>query len=319
MPSIVTHYLLATEVKEKLAQKNININNEDIFYIFAQSFDNLFYYKFFTPWWGKKIRTLGIEAQKKNTNLYFKNIIEYIDNNKNSINEIKAYLYGSICHYILDSICHPFIFYYTGDSKIDKKYRGLHEKMEVNLDAYMLLHVKGKELKQELLSDVLLPKINFSNDLKAALNFTFVNTFQVQNMGIIYEDSIKTGHFLLKYFVTDRNGFKKELYKLKDFFTFQSSRKYQFLSFHVSKIESQYLNETKEVWNNPTDQNLNSNESFLELYRKAISKTVDIIEKAEQYWNHSISKETLLEAIGNDSYVTGLDCSLKKEMKYFKD
>lgn len=138
----MTHHLFANDVKEKLLQENISINEENLFHIFAQSFDNLFYYKFLTPWKGKKIRSLGNSAQKEKVNLYFKNIIEYVENTNYISDELKAYLYGSICHYILDSTCHPYIFYFTGDPKINRKYRGQHEKMEVNLDAYMLLHLK---------------------------------------------------------------------------------------------------------------------------------------------------------------------------------
>ena len=46
MPSIVTHHIFAKEVKKQLPKNIQSKINNDIFYIFAQSFDNLFYYKF---------------------------------------------------------------------------------------------------------------------------------------------------------------------------------------------------------------------------------------------------------------------------------
>ena len=40
--------------------------------------DNLFYYHFLFPITGRKIRQLGIDAQKVKTDVYFKEIIENI-------------------------------------------------------------------------------------------------------------------------------------------------------------------------------------------------------------------------------------------------
>ena len=73
MPSIVTHHYFARDVFEALPTKIQNTfkSSLDIYFIFAQSFDNLFYYKFFTPWQGKEIRKLGNEAQLTKVNLYF--------------------------------------------------------------------------------------------------------------------------------------------------------------------------------------------------------------------------------------------------------
>ena len=104
MPSIVTHHLFAKDcLKDTKLKKNI-----DIYYIFAQSFDNLFYYKFFIPGQGKKIRKLGNLGQKSKTNEYFLNILDYIKQHQQQNNEeLLAYLYGSICHYTLDSNAHP--------------------------------------------------------------------------------------------------------------------------------------------------------------------------------------------------------------------
>ena len=135
MPSIVTHHYFAKDILNKLNNetKQTFQNSYSIFLIFAQSFDNLFYYKLLTPWLGKKERTLGYDAQKIKVNLYFENIINEIEKKPTSNN--LAYLYGSYCHYILDSTCHPYVIYQAGDEEKDKKYNGLHEKIEENIDA----------------------------------------------------------------------------------------------------------------------------------------------------------------------------------------
>ena len=319
MPSIVTHHIFAKEVKKQLPKKIQNEITDDIFYVFAQSFDNLFYYKFLTPWQGKKIRELGHLAQQEKVASYFENILEYITNNQLEKNkDCLSYLYGSICHYVLDYHCHPFVIYYTGVPSVNLKYRGLHEKMEVNIDAYMYQKYTGKELKSAKLADILLPKTKFSKQVKNTIDYTFLNTFQTTNMGNIYEKSTSTGNFLVKYFVTDTLGIKKQLYKIEDCLMKNSPRKYEYLSFYIPKIYLEYLNENHEIWIYPADKNIKKNDSFLELFEKSLQKACYIITKIDEYFKRKISKKELLTIIGDNSYTTGLPISRKLTNKYFK-
>ena len=316
MPSVVTHHYFAKDILKKVNEKTRQTleNSFSIFLIFAQSFDNLFYYKLLTPWLGKKERTLGYEAQKMKVNLYFENIINEIEKNPNSDN--LAYLYGSYCHYILDSTCHPFVIYQSGDEDQNKKYNGLHEKIEVNIDAQIYKKKTGKNLKDVQIANMLLPKEKFSEELKETLTHTFKNTFQIDNMGSVYEKSVAMGNFLLKFAVTDRTGIKKTLYKLRDFIC--NHKKYQYLSFHVTKLIPEYLNETKQPWIYPVDNTLVHNESFQELYEQALTKTLNLITLTEKYLKKQITKKELLAHVGNNSYVTGIDCNKNQTMKYFK-
>ena len=320
MPSIVTHHIFSKDVYESLPIKTKEQINVKEYTLFAQSFDNLFYYHYLTPWTGKEIRNLGHSAQNEKINLYFENIIDYITNHhlENNI-DLKSYLYGSFCHYLLDSFCHPYIIYCTGISNVNKKYRGLHEKMEVNIDAYLYEKRNSTPLYKAKLADTLLPKFNFSEELKNCITYTFQKTFQKDNLGTIYEQSVRTGNFLLKYGVTDRTGCKKLLYMLKDSLPFQTGRKYQYLSFHVTKLNLEYLNEDHNFWWNPTDKTQISQDSFFELYEKAKEKAISCILETELYFKKEKTKEEVLRFIGDNSYVTGLPWELKKELKYFKN
>ena len=114
MPATYTHHIFTKDVlkvvdldvKEKLEKK------EDLFNLFGKSFDILFFSK----------AKLGHFAHKNHVNLYFQNILKYIKENRLEDNEeVLAYLYGSLCHYILDSTIHPYIVYKTGKFNIKNK------------------------------------------------------------------------------------------------------------------------------------------------------------------------------------------------------
>ncbi len=312
MPSIVTHHLFAKDCLLNYEKKV----NKDIYYIFAQSFDNLAYYHFFTSF-NNEIKNIGKIAQSSKTNEYFLNLLNYIkDNNLKEDKDIIGYLFGSICHYALDSTCHPFVVYETGAVSIDQKYRGGHEKMEVMIDAIMYEEKEHKPLYKESLSDTLLPKVKFSNNLKKALDFTFNKTFKIKKMGIKYEKAYKTGNFILKYFVTDKTGIKKKIYKIKDHFG--KGRMYQYLSFNIKKLDNSFLNLEHNEWCYPTDNTIIKNSSFFDLYDESIIFARRLFKVSLDYLNNKIAENNLNKEFKDLAYSSGLDWRLKSKTKYFK-
>lgn len=324
MPSIVTHYLFSEDAykqAEKEVQENI-LKSHQIYNLFAQSFDNLFYYNLLSLQKGKNIRKLGNMAQRIKINDYFKNIIETIKEKKLEHNsEVLAYLYGSLTHYVLDSTCHPFVIYQAGwidEHKNSLKYRGNHEKIEVNIDAIYYYEKEKKPLYQASLANTLLPKVTFTKELKDTISTVFERTFHQKNMSNIYEKSMKQGHNIIKYFVTDHLGMKKVGYKIFDFIFFKNPTKYQNLSFYIKKPNYEFLNRKRETWYNPTDRNLKSSDSFDDLYNHALKKIVDLFSLTNQVMNSKISLDYYLEKLGNKSYTSGLNWNNKAKFTYFK-
>lgn len=322
MPSIVTHHFFAKDVLNNLPNsiKNCILPSIKEYCIFAQSFDNFYYYYLLTPWKGSNIRTLGNIGQKEKTNLYFKNILYYIKNhNLENNSSVKAYLYGSLCHYILDKTCHPYIIYISGNPANNKKYRGNHEKMETMIDAIIYEKKTSKKLSKASLENKLLPKIVFSNELIETMNYVFEKTFGYKNIGKIYNKSIYQGNFILKYLVKDRTGIKKYFYKIIDLLNTNSSRKYANLVLNVGKINYNYMNYNHEKWYYPANIKISKTDSFMDLYEKALEECTNIIKLTNDYFNNKIELSTLLKIIGNNSYITGLDCNLNLQNINFKD
>jgi hypothetical protein len=325
MPSIVTHHLFCEDIrlktkKEIQEQLNASLN---IYHIFAQSFDNLFYYNLLSFKKGKAIRQFGNLAQRKYSQTYFKNIILEIKDKKQEHNtEILAYLYGSLTHYILDSNCHPFIIYHAGwidEENKNYQYRGNHEQIEVTIDAILYEEQRKSPLYLAKLGDTLLPKVKFSLPLKQIINNTFQKTFSKNNMGSIYETSTKQGHYILKYLVTDRYGIKKKSYKIFDTIFKKNKTKYQHLSFHIKNPDITVLNRKHNLWYNPVNNTIKSTESFDDLYNKALKEALLIFDLTDKVLKNKITLNDYLNVLKNKSYTTGLDCNLKEKYQYFKN
>lgn len=324
MPSIVTHYLFSEDVynqTEKTIQKNLK-QAKQIYNICAQSFDNLFYYNFLSLKSGNTIRQLGLDAQREKCSDYFKNMILTIKECQAEDNpEALAYLYGSLTHYILDRNCHPFVIYYAGWidklNKQNKIYRGLHEKIEVGIDAIYWKEKRNINLYQDSLGNILLPKQLLSSQLKEILDQTYEKTFDISNMGSIYEQSINQGHTIIKYFITDHFGIKKLAYTLFDLIFYKNTRKYQNLSFYIKQIDTSILNRNHEEWCNPTDDNLKSTESFDDLYQKSIEEALKIFHLVHQVIHNNLDLNSFLNILEDRSYVTGLDWKENRTIQYF--
>lgn len=312
MPSIVTHHLFAKDCLKGYEKKV----NKDVYYIFAQSFDNLTYYHFFLGF-KNKVKRLGSEGQRTKTNEYFLNILDYMKEHELKDNpDVLGYLLGSICHYALDSTCHPFVIYQAGITTTNKKYRGGHEKIEVMIDAIMYEKKVGKPLYQANLSDTLLPKITFKKNLETTISEVFLQTYKVDKMGKKYLKAVKTGNFILKYFVTDKTGFKKKIYKIKDHFG--KGKMYQYLSFNITKIDKSYLNLEHEKWCYPTDNTIVKDSSFYDLYDEAVAFAKKLFKVSMDYLHDKINKDKVNKEFKDLSYVSGLDWHLKTKAKYFK-
>lgn len=325
MPSSITHNYFMQDVFDKLnddISKKFDLIDAKTF---AQGPDIFYFYNMCIGRKSKKYRDMGNYMHKHNTNDYFKNIITYIKENDLYDNaRCMAFLYGSVCHFVLDSVVHPFVFYKTGVFKKGNvstyKYSGLHQEMEYYLDAYMIFQNEKKEAKNyKMYNDILNNKV-LSDDVINLINDVIYNTYGYEGLGNIYNKCVRDMKSFFKYFNYDHYGIKKCLYSLVDVITpriFIRKKKFSFYLTHNSKRH--YLNLEKNEWNHPCDLNEIYNYSFVELYIIAIDRACNIIKEINSILtNKNVDEEMIDELFHNCSYVTGKSCEDKKRMKYFE-
>lgn len=322
MPATVVHAYFAKDVLEILPYKISENIDERRTRMFAQSMDSLMFYNLFSILPGKRIRNFCNYFHRNKSQEYFINLINYIkDNDLKNDADVCAYLIGTICHYVLDSTMHPFIFYKTGvfdkKHKSTYKYNNVHAFMETFLDNDMIRRREDSSPYHFRFDKFCFDTTKFSKELKATIDYSFFETFKIKKMGKIYYRSLKQMKKALKRYRRDPIGVKKFFYKLVDTFTPRSMFRFEAISYHYPlEDKHNFLNLDHRLWRNPTTYNISSTESFLDLYLKSLKITKVLVCASFDYLD---GKNIELEKIfTNISYVSGLDCNIDREFKYFE-
>lgn len=322
MPATVVHAYFAQDLNDILPKEIKNKLDVNRLKTFGQSIDSLMFYNLFSILPGKKIRNFQKYFHTNKTQDFFVNLINYIKENDYTEDiDVNSFLVGTICHYVLDSTVHPYIYYKTGyfnkNDKSTYKYNNVHTFMETFLDNDMIKRRESINPYKLNISKFSFDTSKFSNELKDTIKYTFKETFDVDNMDKIYYKSLKQMRNSIFIFRQDRYGIKKFFYKLADTFTSKRVFRFEAISYHYPLNDRHnFLNENHKLWRNPCDYSLISEESFLDLYLRALKLAKVMICASFDYIN---GKDIELEKVFiNKSYITGLDCDLDKELKYFE-
>ena len=321
MPATVTHACFAKDVFDILPGKISKLLDIDSIKMFGQGTDSLLFYNLFSILPGKDIRKFQAFFHTHNTQAFFINLINYMKDNNISKTDTYSFLVGFICHYALDSTLHPYIIYKTGVFNKGKpntyKYNNVHAFMETFIDNDMIKRRFKTNPYEFDICNYCFDIKPFSKELENTINYSFYNTFKIRGMSNIYYKSLKQMRLSIKLFRKDKYGVKKNIYRFVDTLTPRSTFRFEAVSYHYPlEDKHDYLNSDHKLWRNPTTYNLTSNESFVDLYLNAIKKAKVMIVAAFDYLD---GKEIELDKVFlNNSYITGLSCDNKKELKYFE-
>jgi hypothetical protein len=321
MPATITHSFFAKDVYDILPKDIKNSLDISRTKMFAQSTDSLMFYNLFSILPGKKIRHFQNYFHTHQSQEFFINLLRFIHDNKIKDKDVYSFLVGFICHYALDSTLHPYIVYKTGMFIKGKpntyKYNNVHTFMETFIDNDMVRRREKINPYRFNLSRYCFDIYPFSANLDKAINYTFYNTFQIKDLAKLYYKSLKQMRYSLRIFRKDVYGIKKNIYKLIDTFTTRGCFRFEAVSYHYPlEDRHNFLNSNHNMWRNPVQYDLTSTESFVDLYLKAIKFAKVLICASFDYLN---DKDIDLEQIfTNLNYVTGLDCNIDKELKYFE-
>ena len=146
MPAFYAHHYFGQQVTNSLDGdlKEIIQKYELDFRIGLQGPDLLLYYQ---PYHQNRVATYGLHIQEISAYPFFRNAIKLLKKYGRDSHEY-AYILGVICHYILDSECHPYI------EKKAKEIGVLHQDIEQEFEK-TLLRYNGKNPFTFPLSDLI--------------------------------------------------------------------------------------------------------------------------------------------------------------------
>ena len=302
MAGFITHAYFSLDLYDKLSirSKELLIDKKEYLKTFSLGNKILLYCN------DKKMKKFNNYFTSNKVNDFFTTLTNYIKYNNYQYNpQIIAYLYGMISNYILSTTVNPFIIYRTNNNK---------EELESYLDNYMI-SIRSNMNPYSFKCFKACFNINYLNkDLIEVMDFTYKEVFGIENFHKYYLNSIVNARNFYKKYRYDPKGTKKRLYLIHDKF-FKNKPKKEYLSYHVKKRKDD-LNLEKNTWYNPTSNKIKSNESYIELYTKALDKTDKIIHEINNffYYDKNINYNKL---IGNNDYDIARDCSKDYELKYF--
>ena len=317
MPSIITHTLFALELIEEVKHpeiKRILLENSKCVELGSNGPDFLFYSNAM-PWQqhlDQSLSKVGSIFHSKHINLFYDLALSQIDKQtkQDKKEAMMAYLFGHLMHWCLDKTSHPYVFYKTG--RYDKHGADYHHRMESQIDAIMLKIKKNQTTKQFKPQDI----VTFTKKEITAISRIYIPIMkQILNKEVHVIDIKKTleqWHDTIALF-HDPNQVKYNL-----FYPIEKLLKmpWKFSGYFTTHFDTNYdeMNFMKKTWCHPCDDQMISNESFLELYEKAFAFALEVIEITYDCilnQNH----EPLLKILDNQSYDTGLNCLM--EMKYY--
>lgn len=115
MPATYAHYVFGKKVYAKLSkeEKEDIRKGKDAFLLGLHGPDLLFYYY---PIGKNRINQQGVHMHKEIAADFFnRGRLSY---HKQRDQALRAYLYGFLCHFILDSECHPYVNYYMEEQEL---------------------------------------------------------------------------------------------------------------------------------------------------------------------------------------------------------
>ena len=326
MPDIITHYLFGLDTTNNIKSSplyKIIKNNRGLFFVGLQGPDPMYYH---APY--KKNNNASI-AKLMHTEKTGDFLIASLSYTKMQLDKPEvfepciSYISGLICHYVLDFMCHPYIFYiggrYMKDDESTKPYQGLHKRIEVAIDALLLEEKFGLKADAFKIHKHILKEQNISPAILDMYEEILYAVYAVPNGAQIFKQSYSDfrNYYQLTY---DRLGFKKVFaHSLSPLLPKSISPFMSSFSYHNCVDEfTDYLNLNKEGWLHPVTGTVYTF-SFKDLIHNSLKISSALLNTAYAFLQSEITYDELVAQMPKLSYLTGLPVSDERPMIYFSE
>lgn len=324
MPGFTTHYILGMKAYNDMPQTSLKfiIAKYRWLYQLGLQGPDIFFYNL-PILRHRDYRNVGSHMHEHLVNSFFHCCFRHLAciQSRQQREEGIAYVCGFLCHYIGDSICHPYVY---GRIEYDVNhpssyYHGLHAQLENDIDALLLRkykHKKPSQFNQAATICLNGMEIQFiSRFLSSCINETYYplsyrNNFQVTPRMV--HRSILAIRFGCRT-LSDPRGKKKNKIEFIEKIFLPNTVASNKLVTDVVENPVWSLNLRHETWCNPWNKSIASQASFPDLFRQSLHKLNTIYYMINSLIDGTPSLdmpalERLLKEIGNYSYHSGLPC-----------
>lgn len=316
MPNIIAHMWCGetayTKTNADLLRKAIR-EYHGVFMLGCQGPDPFYLYHRM-PWQSKKdfkeVLHYGDVLHKEHINETFRMLLE---ESRESMNHLDiAYVMGFMCHWALDSVAHPYIFYET--DSLTEDIGNLHQLFETYIDKGVLIINKLDVTDFQTYKLLKHPEETAQRvfDLLAPI-FKKLDNLDLQYCQVA--ESIRDFHNDQKLFY-DPSGRKIKWVGLLENAVGMPGMGTGMMVPQEYDYEMDAMNFRKREWIHPCDITLKSTESFEDLLKKGINSSLVLMSMYEDYLKDRISADEILDYIGNRTFDTGMEPGTP--MKYFR-
>jgi len=264
MPSSLTH-----QVFGNIISKNLPINIDKNYFNWGlQGPDFLFFHNFGIK---NKINAIGYKIHSENIAETFNLLFDYVK--QNAENEIiLSYCVGFLCHYVLDKICHAYIYHLSdiiAENEKVKKYIA-HRRIESRLDCYIQNNSKN----------ILITDKNIISNIWIISKNIFNKNLKQKHIKNSLKNMLRTLKFL-----EDKNGNKyKKIYSAEKILHIP-----HFISSLIipQKIET-ILFKKQHKFNKIINKNIKITTDFDEIWSVSIAETHEYIQYLIEYIHKDI-------------------------------
>lgn len=309
MPGFTTHYLFGLDTYHMLTPsplKQMIRQNHAAFSLGLQGPDVFFY---FLPSYTIRRHNIGSIAHIKDTNAFFSHLInsrELFQDPKQR-QAAEAYTAGFIGHYILDTNCHPYIYWKTNFQKKSNRYYSEHMRLETEIDQLLLEY--GRQCRPSAFrqdATIRLNKLQMDT-ICTILHHVYQKCYpELGVLPITMRAAIRSIQIGTR-FVHDPSGKKKKIISNLEKRLFGFPLLSTLIPSDNEVLHEDPLNLKHRQWKNPWDTTLVSKASFLDLMEQAQEQYTHIMAKLFPYRE---TQNALLDTLGNLSYHSGLDAGI---------
>lgn len=329
MPAFITHYLYGVDMYQTLTSKELKsiiYHNQNAYKLGLQGPDVFF---FDLPLiLGPSEYNVGNHMHEHKVSLFFQNYLEKLATLTGEEYDCGlAYLCGLLGHYSLDAHIHPYIYYRTGYSPdikdSNKSSFSIHGTLEALIDKKLLLERKGLTPSKFYPNKTIYlsnkEKTIIANLMSISINKTFYSFLRdtQKDSSITSPSKIKRAINNMKIetlILHDRTGLKQRNIRAIENLLKQDQIVSSLIINDGLIDNMDALNTSNSTWQNPWNTNLQSTDSFYDLYNKAGIFYQDILSQVNTYLTSKVNSfmynkrfNRLIDAIGNRSYHSGLD------------